>query len=425
MLNRQQPPSYATVSDLALPQPKEMVLPNGLPMFILNAGLQPLVRVELIFPAGTKHQSKALVASATNALMREGTTHRKAAALSEALDFYGAYLEHETTSDHGSIILYSLNRHLANTLPLLVEIINEPAFEEDELELYRDQTYQRYLVRQERVNDLAGAHFQEMLFGPENFYGRKTQAKDYAALDRSSMVSFHAEHYLGGGATVLVAGLVSDDETKILSEHLSRLIAYGGEKPKPQLIFSEPAIKQQRLEKAGALQHALRVGRPLFSKTHPDFPAMEVVNTLLGGYFGSRLMRNIREDKGYTYGIGSGVVSKLQHGFFYVSTEVGAEVSEAALEEVYAEMDRMRMEPVTQDELDLVRNYLLGQFLRSVDGPFALAQKFAAVHLYGLDNGYYDHYLSVIKNITPEAIQALAERYFRREDLLELVVGPK
>lgn len=425
MLNRLQPPSYATVSELALPQPKEMVMSNGIPMFILDAGLQPLVRIELIFPAGTKHQSKALVASATNALMREGTAHRKAAALSEALDFYGAYLENETTSDHGSIILYSLNRHLPNTLPLLVEIINEPAFEEEEVELYRDQNYQKYLVRQERVNDLAGAHFQEMLFGADNFYGRKIKAEDYAELDRSSLVSFHAEQYLGGGAMAIVAGQVSDSEAKVISEHLSRLVARGGDRPLPTLSFSEASVKRQRLEKAGALQHALRVGRPLFTKTHPDFPAMQVVNTLLGGYFGSRLMRNIREDKGYTYGIGSGVVSKLQHGFFYVSTEVGAEVSEAALNEVYAEMEKLRKEPVSNKELDLVRNYLLGQFLRSVDGPFALAQKFASVHLYGLDNRFYDHYLGVIKNITPETIQSLANRYFKREDLLELVVGPK
>jgi len=425
MLNRLQPPSYATVSDLALPEPQELVLSNGIPMFILNAGLQPLVRIELIFPAGTKHQSKALVASATNALMREGTLHRKAAALSEALDFYGAYLEHETTSDHGSIILYSLNRHLPNTLPLLVEIINEPAFEEEELELYRDQNYQKYLVRQERVNDLAGAHFQEMLFGSENFYGRKIKAEDYAELDRSSLLAFHADQYLGGGAMALVAGQVSEADAKIISDHLSHLTALGGDRPLPALHFSEPTLKQQRLEKSGALQHALRVGRPLFTKTHPDFPAMQVVNTLLGGYFGSRLMRNIREDKGYTYGIGSGVVSKLQHGFFYVSTEVGAEVSQSALDEVYAEMERLRQEPVSMEELDLVRNYLLGQFLRSVDGPFALAQKFAAVHLYGLDNRYYDHYLSVIKSITPEVIQNLADRYFRREELLELLVGPK
>ena len=150
-----------------------------------------------------------------------------------------------------------------------------------------------------------------------------------------------------------------------------------------------------------------------------------MVNTILGGYFGSRLMANIREEKGYTYGIGSRMVSMNNAGYIYISTEVGTNVCDDAVNEIYKEIDKLRNELVSSEELNLVKNYMMGDFLRSADGPFALADKFKKIMFYDLSYSYYDEFVKTVKTITPEQIQSLADQYLNPDDLYELVVGKK
>ena len=178
-------------------------------------------------------------------------------------------------------------------------------------------------------------------------------------------------------------------------------------------------------EKKDALQSAIRIGKRLFTKPHPDYPAMLVLNTILGGYFGSRLMSNIREDKGYTYGIGSAIVSFSHAGYFTISTEVGAEVTKDAVKEIYFELKKLQTEKISDSELALVRNYMLGTFIRSIDGPFALADRFKGIHFSGLNYDYYDRYIETIRTISSEKLIELANKYWKKEEMIELVVGRK
>ena len=193
---------------------------------------------------------------------------------------------------------------------------------------------------------------------------------------------------------------------------------------KELLIDTSPNISDNLyIKKEGALQSAIRIGRLIPNKLHPDYLGLQVLNTILGGYFGSRLMNNIREDKGYTYGINSGVVSLKNGGYFFISTEVGADVTKDALNEIYKEIDLLRTEEVSIEELDLVKNYMLGQFLKSCDGAFNLANLFESVKLYDLDYNFYNNYIKTIKEITPKTIKALGVKYFNKKDLKEVVVG--
>ena len=177
--------------------------------------------------------------------------------------------------------------------------------------------------------------------------------------------------------------------------------------------------------KKDAVQSAIRIGKVLFNKKHPDFQSLQILNTLFGGYFGSRLMSNIREDKGYTYGIGSGIVSLQNSGYFFISTEVGVDVCKDALNEIYFEMNRLREELVSENELQLVKNYLLGTFLRSVDGPFAMAEKFKGIMEYNLDYDYFDNYIATIRSISASKLRNLANTYLDKNSMIELVVGKK
>ena len=179
------------------------------------------------------------------------------------------------------------------------------------------------------------------------------------------------------------------------------------------------------VEKEGAVQNAIRIGKRLINRTNPDYPKLTVLNTILGGYFGSRLMTNIREEKGYTYGIGSGLVSLSQGGYFFITTDVGAAVYEDAVKEIYHEIVKLQEELIPENELSLVRNYLLGSFQRSIDGPFALAERFKSILLSGLGYNYFENYLTVIKNITSEELKTLAQTYLLTSEMTEVIVGKK
>jgi zinc protease len=184
-----------------------------------------------------------------------------------------------------------------------------------------------------------------------------------------------------------------------------------------------PDKMKNYFERPDAIQSAVKVGRVLFNKTHPDYFKFQVLNSVLGGYFGSRLMANIREDKGYTYGIGSGINNLVRSGYFFISTEVGADVTSSTLSEIYKELKVLRENLIPDTELETVRNYMLGNFLRSVDGPFSLGEKFRAIWEYGLDYSFFDEYFRVVKSVTPGELRDIANQYLREEDMIECVVG--
>ncbi|HBC78429.1 MAG TPA: hypothetical protein DCZ51_07355 [Bacteroidales bacterium] len=177
------------------------------------------------------------------------------------------------------------------------------------------------------------------------------------------------------------------------------------------------------MKKKGAVQTAIRIGSSSINKRHPDYPGMKFLNVMLGGYFGSRLMKNIREEKGLTYGIHSSVSSFNLSGFKLISTEVGRENTGRAIDEIYREINRLLTEPVSKNELEVVRKYMSGEMVRMFDGPFAIAESFKAVWEFGLDLNYFVGMMDKIRTITSDEIIRLANTYYKQDDLYEITVG--
>ena len=238
--------------------------------------------------------------------------------------------------------------------------------------------------------------------------------------------TFHRSHYVSNHCTIIVAGNANVDVIQLLNKVLGKADWMKGNGASIATVNFQPSSQKiNYIEKEGAIQSAIRIGKPMFSKTHADYPAMQVLNTLLGGYFGSRLMKNIREDKGFTYGIGSAVVSMMQGGYFFISSEVGADVCSKAIDEIYKEIEILKTEPVPADELQMVKNYMLGSFLKSIDGAFNLADRWKGIMFYNLGYDYYDRFINTVKTISSEELMKLANKYFQKESLYELVVGKK
>jgi predicted Zn-dependent peptidase len=420
-INRLQAPDYTANFSFPAIAPEQHLLANQVPLFVINAGSQALCKIEMVFNAGNYYETNVLVANATNALMREGTSNKTAGEIAELLDYYGAFLETAVYKDKASVVLYSLNKHLHKTLPVMLDLIQHAIFPEKELTLYKTNQKQKFLVNQQKVDFVARNHFNAMLF-KDTPYDQFIDADNYDNLSQAQLQAFFKDRYSGNGMYVVIAGNISSDVLNQVKEATLALNLKTELAAKPyQNNFS--GRQELLIEKKDAMQSAIRIGRRLFNKNHADYFGMQILNTILGGYFGSRLMSNIREDKGYTYGIGSGVASLLHDGFFYISTEVGVDVTAATLTEIYKEIEILQQNKVAEDELNLVKNYLLGTFLRSVDGPFAMSDKFTSIKDYGLTNEFYKAYVNYIKQAKAEDLTLLAQKYLNKKDLSELVVG--
>lgn len=424
ILNRTTQPVINPPGRIDFPNPEIYQLRNGIKVYQFNSGSQDVISIEMVFAAGSWFQNKPFTAMATNLMLREGTRNYSAQKVSELLDYYGAHFENTTERDNAYVSLYSLNKHLAYTLPLLCEIVKNPVFPDDEFAVLSGKQRQLLEVNRQKVNFLARTHFNNIVFGKNHPYGAYLVPDDIARVSGSDLAAFHKAQYHSGNCTFVVAGRIKPG----LMNDLDAL--FGGNDwsgiPSDRL-FAEaesPDQKDHFMHKEGAMQSAIRMGSLAFGRSHPDFAGMKVLNAILGGYFGSRLMTNLREDKGYTYGIGSALVPLLRGGFFVISGEVGAGVTKQALFEIKSELKRLCDEQVPESELSLVRNYLLGEMLRSVDGPFAQAGLYRELIEDNLDISHFEELIDTIQHINAQRLQDLAGKYLNPEDLCTLVVGP-
>ncbi|NGM64085.1 M16 family metallopeptidase [Sphingobacterium sp. SGR-19] len=423
MLNRTVAPSRHDIQDIALVQPDEVVFDNGLRVFIFKAPTQELVKAEFIFQNIFNGSENALLHTCASHMLKEGTKMRTSAQIAEEIDFYGAYLMPEYSFDQTALTLYSLNKHLSAVLPVVHDILNDAVFPEAELETYIRNNKQTLQISLQKNEYVARRLFFKNLFG-ESRYGRIPTEEAYDRLSREDLIALYQKQVQPQNCTLILSGNITEDVLKQIRElfdvqwqntmETNRIIS-------PEFpVFMPTTIVEERTD---ALQSAIRLGMSTINRLHPDFPAIQFVNTLLGGYFGSRLMRNIREEKGFTYSIGSAFASLQHTGFFTIATEVGADSTQATLREIEKEFDILRNSQATEQEIALVKNYILGSILGTIESIFSHADKFKAVYFYGLDLSYYTRYNEIIRNMTAADVQRIANTYFDYDNLLKIVVG--
>lgn len=423
MLNRTIQPEIKRVSNIRIINPEIFSLSNGIPVYSFNIGDEEVLKVRLMFNAGSWYQSKKLTARYAAEILSEGTKVHSGTQIAEMLDTYGAFMDTSADSDYSHTCIYLLNKHAKNVLPLAAEVIRDPVFPEEEMVTVLANGRQSLTVTMRKVDYLAGIHFKELLYGSTHPYGMWAKPEDYDVLSRNDIVSFYNQHYNPLSCRITVSGKVTDEVLQLLENN------FGNWKPYATGISEEhsPDTSEEKsriIPVDNALQSSIRIGRVLFGRKHPDFFPMICLNTMLGGYFGSRLMKNIREDKGYTYGIGSGLVAFKNSGFISVYSEVKAEVREKVVEEIYKEIATLRSLPVTEDELETVKNYMLGSFLRSIDGPFATEERFIGMIETGIDfKEYMNNYIHVINTVTSEDLMNLAIKYLDPESFTEVFAG--
>ena len=427
MLDRTTPPSIRPLGAFSLTRPERRKMKNGIPLNIIRAGSQEVVRFDVLIGAGQWHQTQSLQAMFTNRMLREGTTGLTSAQIAEKLDYYGAWLELSSSPNCGFITLYSLNKYFPKTLAIIADMLMHPLFPEKELEVVVESNRQQFLVNSTRVEVIARKNFNRALFGEQHPFGRYAEEADYGRLTAEVLREFYRKYYHSGNCTLYVSGKVTPEIERCIEENLGDASWGETREVAPlQLIDPQPTTeKRVFVEKADALQSSLKMGCFVMDRLHPDFLKTRAMVTLFGGYFGSRLMSNIREDKGYTYGIGAGIVNCPGSGVMAITTEADNQYIEAIVKEVYHEMDRLCNDLAPQEELEMLKSYMLGDFCRSYEGPFSLSEAWIYVQTADLDDDFFNRQVDSIRSITAEEIRDLAQRYLCKEKLIEVVAGKK
>ena len=424
MLIRNKIPGLGKPTRLELKEPECIQLENGVDAFIIDAGAEAVTRVDLVLQAGSVHQKKKLVADTVSHLLREGTKNFNSKQLAEKLDYFGAYFDVNASKDTTTLTLFSLSRYLSELLPLIGEMLNAAVFPEEELQIHLDRNRQEFLVNIEKVRYKASLEFNQLIFGENTAYGQVLELDDFERLNRNDLLDFYHDYYTSGESYIILSGMVDDSVKALAGKYFGNGWRTGSRVSGSKLNYSTAnPRKRMYIKREGSLQSAIRIGRQTVSKQHPDYNRFVLLNTILGGYFGSRLMSNLREDKGFTYGVSSFVANYLHNGYFAIATEVNAEHTNAALDEIYKEIKVLREKRVGDEELKLVKNYIYGTFLRNFDGPFALAERFKAVKDFGLGFDFYQKSLSEILTIDAGQLIETANKYLQTEDLYRLVVG--
>lgn len=408
---------------LAIDDPIEIKLDNGISAYLIEAGDEEVTRIDFVVKAGTAYQNKSLVAGNVGKLLKEGTRNYSSADIANMLDYYGSYLDTSISKDSATITLYSLTKHLEKLLPVVSEMVKEALFQQEELDILLDMQRQEFLVNTEKVKYSAQLEFNRLVFGFDTAYGQIVELQDFDEVKREDLDTFFKTHYNVKNSYIIASGKTNHRVPGLLNRYFGSGISQSINSNGAIRFIGENGTKEKFIEKPGAMQSAIRVGRPMINRMHPDYNRFILLNTILGGYFGSRLMSNLREDKGFTYGISSFILNYIHGAAFSIATEVNAKHTQVAMDEIYNELKLLRQNKVGDDELQLVKNYIYGTFLRNFDGPFALSERFASVKEFGLGFDYYRNSLKEILLTSADELLETANKYLQPEDMIKLIVG--
>ncbi len=416
-------PHIQAIKELKLPAYESIRLANGMPVYFISGGSEPVMRIEVVFRSGGSHDIKPGVAEFMAGLLSEGTQKMTSIELAEHIESRGATIQTRGGVDTIRVRLFTLTRFLPELMGVITDVIQMPAFDANELKLYAENKVERLQIDLKKNEVIAYRHLTEAIFGPGHPYGKNAKPEDYLAITTDDLRHHHAHHIHPDRGMVFISGSFGQKEMEIIQNTLGQWSPRhenGVAKQNSHELKSRTGLIE--IPGPQAHQAAIRIGRKLFPQSHPDYNGLFLLNTILGGYFGSRLMTEIRENQGMTYGIYSSVDSFAEDGCFYISTETATDNVDKVILAIKGETDKLRTELIPEAELDMARNYLMGHLMTQLDGPFASIDYVKTMKIEGLKDEQFATLISTIQNCTAETLRDLANEYLDLDKCVTVVV---
>lgn len=396
------------------------LIDSEVPLYHITGIQQDVSKIDFVFNAGKGYEPKRGVSHFAAKLMLEGTKKKNKEAFFDALESLGSHIEVNSNKDYFTVSLYTLNQFLEASLELVFELLETPAFHEHSLKQLKVRESQNLGIKKEKTSFLAQHNFDIISFGHAHPYIALFDKGEIEQIDLEDIKSFHLNHISDARPIIFI--------TSKLAYYKLDCILKG--KFKDQVIFTQSIpspefSSKQRLvnDKKDAMQTSLRYGMATIDRAHADMHQLNITNTILGGYFGSRLMQNIREDKGYTYGIRSLIRHHKSTSYFMVATDCIKEHRDNTVQEIEKEISLLQNELVSDEEIQSVKNYLKGSFLQSLGSPFDLSTRVKMMVLNELNESYYEDYFNAINTITAESIRSIAQKHFVLKEMNVVMVG--
>lgn len=418
-----QPPQIKKMEYFSLALPNSVVLDNGVVLHLIDGGAQDVMRIDLLFRGGYGVQTQPLQAMFTNRMLREGTQDYSATEISRRLDYYGAWTDVYSSQGCNHLTMYMMCKCAKPLLELLESMVKRPLFRKSALSTLRSSAKSFYKVNSRKVDIVAQRHFENMIWGNSHPLGHIVCAEDYDAITSDVLAQYYNSVYGSSQLEIFLCGKID----KQIVDYVAA--SFGGDSwgapaltlCKPDAPVSECVTRKVTLD--GVMQSGVKIGFMAMDANDPDFLKFRFLTVLLGGYFGSRLMSNIREEKGYTYHIEAELDAYGERNAFMISSETANDTVQPLIKEVYNEIDLLRNEPVSAEELELVRNYILGELCREYEGVFPKSEVFINAWLSGEKFSVVNDYLDVVRSITAEEIQRLAQKYLVPQSMVEVIAG--
>lgn len=422
-VDRQQPPLLGQFDKHISYRPEELELDNGNLAYLFNLGTIEYTQIEIVYEAGAWYHENAFVPAMTAELLLKGTSRLSANSIAEKFDYYGVSIKSYAEADRLFITVGCLNKYCFEALKLVSELLNLSVFPDSESELLISRKEQNLKVMLQKSNYVAKTALSKSLYGENHPYGFNLSFDVMSKFDVAACRDFFGSHIKGSTCKIFVSGKLHANIRDILNDTLGNLKvkAKPAEAPTHSLAPSKEYKQTSHLK--GAVQSAIQIGFETIPISHPDFKGLLFLNKVLGGYFGSRLMSNIREEKGYTYGIYSSLRQLRNSTVIQIGTETSIDKTDLVLNEIYKEINRLKTEPIPEEELSLVKNYTLGSLLNTLDGPYKISSTLIALDLSGLNLSFNNEMAETYKNIQAKHLLELANKYFDTDKMYQVVVS--
>ncbi len=426
--DRSKPPALAAPKDLTLPPIVKRTLSNGLPVWIVEHHEVPVASVALVVKSGgtADPAGKFGLASLTAAMLDEGAGSLDALGLADAIDFLGASIGTGAGYDASTVSLYAPVERLDPALALMADVAIRPAFAEKELERLRKERLTSLMQIRDNPPAIGATAFPRLVYGTTHRYGTGLAgtAATVAGFTAADLKAFHAAHYQPGNAHLIVVGDVQPDAAVAMLEK-----SFGGWKSTapapastPQATPAPGARTVYLIDKPGAAQSVIRIGWTGVPRSTPDYYAIQVLNTILGGSFTSRLNTNLRETHGYAYGAGSSFDMRLSAGPFFATANVQTDKTSESLTEFFTELANIG-KPVSAEELEKAKNYLALGFPQDFETTQDIASKLSEQVIYNLPEGVFNEYVQKIQAVTAADVERVAKKYVTPDTFAVVVVG--
>lgn len=422
-MDRTQTPKIHSISDINLTVPQKEQLSNGIPLFLLENAHLDLIHIVICIKAGILHETVKHTAQFSYALLKESSPKYSASEMADIFDFYGTHYTASTNLDHIRITISMPKNNVSKVLPIIYEFLSKPQYREENLSIYKNLKIKDLEYNAQKTDVQATRIMLHTMIGDSHTAGQYSTRENLQTVTIEQMEEFHHRTFLAENITIFATGNMGTDVRQCIQDTFERVPNGTAAADIRDLILpadSTPIITQVI---PNSVQSSIVLCLPAMGYNDPDRYDFSILSTITGGYFGSRLMQNLRERNGYTYGISSGLAYFGNQSLFVISSDVNINQTQAALDACFEELQRLQDEDISDAELETAKNYIMGEQIRDLDNSVSILKRYLIWNHFNSDEKEFRNIIDHVKSIDAERIKNLAKKHFVHNKFTQIVVG--